>query len=111
MLFQYAPISRWVLPYLQNYLDIRKDRYKPSNNEKALFLTEYRKQAKRITSNAIESFVSKYSEAFGRRLTPHKLRHTLASELYEETKDKVLVSQQLGHCVTCTWIGSIPSPA
>lgn len=63
MLFQYAPISRWVLPYLQNYLDIRKDRYKPSNNEKALFLTEYRKQAKRITSNAIESFVSKYSEA------------------------------------------------
>ena len=50
----------------------------------------------RITSNAIERFVSKYSEAFGRRLTPHKLRHTLASELYEETKDKVLVSQQLG---------------
>lgn len=91
-----VPISRWVLPYLNQYVDIRKSRYNPSNNEKALFLTEYRKQAKRITSNAIERFVSKYSEAFGRRLTPHKLRHTLASELYEETKDKVLVSQQLG---------------
>lgn len=91
-----VPISRWVLPYLQQYVDIRKSRYNPSNNEKALFLTEYRKQAKRITSNAIEQFVSKYSKAFGRRITPHKLRHTLASELYEETKDKLLVSQQLG---------------
>lgn len=29
-------------------------------------------------------------------LTPHKLRHTLASELYEVTKDQVLVAQQLG---------------
>lgn len=91
-----VPISRWVLPYLKQYVDIRNERYNPSEKEKALFLTEYRKHAKRITSNAIESFVSKYSQAFGRRLTPHKLRHTLASELYEETKDKVLVSQQLG---------------
>lgn len=91
-----VPIAHWVMPYLEQYLDIRNKRYYPSKNEKALFLTTYRGEAKRITSNAIESFVAKYSEAFGRRLTPHKLRHTLASELYEESKDKVLVSQQLG---------------
>ena len=40
--------------------------------------------------------VNKYSAAFGHPLTPHKLRHTLASELYEVTKDQVLVAQQLG---------------
>jgi site-specific recombinase XerD len=59
-------------------------------------LTYYNGQANRITSGNIEKMVVKYSEAFGKRLTPHKLRHTLAFELYEETKDKVLVSQQLG---------------
>ena len=91
-----VPIAEWVLPYVKQYLNIRKDRYHPTDEETALFLTLYRGKAKRITSNAIELFVSKYSEAFGTRLTPHKLRHTLASELYEETKDKVLVSQQLG---------------
>lgn len=91
-----VPIAQWVMPYVEEYVAIRKQRYSPDKNEKALFLTFYRGKAKRITSNAIEYFVSKYSEAFGRRLTPHKLRHTLASELYDETKDKVLVSQQLG---------------
>lgn len=91
-----VPIANWVMPYLKDYVAIRKERYKPADNEKALFLTSYRGHAKRITSNAIESFVSKYSEAFGRRLTPHKLRHTLASELYSETHSQVLVSQQLG---------------
>lgn len=91
-----VPISEWVLPFLENYLAIRSKRYQPEDNQKALFLTRYRGEAKRITSNAIEAFVSKYSEAFGRRLTPHKLRHTLASELYAETQDEVLVSQQLG---------------
>ncbi|ERJ43875.1 hypothetical protein N581_08325 [Lactobacillus jensenii MD IIE-70(2)] len=40
--------------------------------------------------------VGKYSKAFGHPLTPHKLRHTLASELYGVTKDQVLVAQQLG---------------
>lgn len=91
-----VPIARWVVPYLVDYLEVRSKRYNPTEDQKALFLTTYRGKAKRITSNAIESFVSKYSESFGRRLTPHKLRHTLASELYSETKDKVLVSQQLG---------------
>lgn len=91
-----VPISEWVIPYVSNYYKSRKVIYSPSADNKALFLVRYKEKAKRITSNAIESFVSKYSSAFGKRLTPHKLRHTLASELYEQTKDKVLVSQQLG---------------
>ena len=49
-----------------------------------------------MTANAIEKMVKKYSTAFGHPLTPHKLRHTLASEMYEVTKDQVLVAQQLG---------------
>ena len=49
-----------------------------------------------MAADAVEKMVNKYSAAFGKPLTPHKLRHTLASELYEVTKDQVLVAQQLG---------------
>lgn len=49
-----------------------------------------------MSTKAIEKMVNKYSAAFGHPLTPHKLRHTLASELYSVTKDQVLVAQQLG---------------
>ena len=62
----------------------------------AFFLTNYHGETRRISANSIERLVKKYSIAFGRPLTPHKLRHTLASELYEVTKDQVLVAQQLG---------------
>lgn len=91
-----VPIARWTLPYIQAYLNVRKDKYKPDKSQKALFLINYRGKATRLTANGIERFVKKYSTAFGRPLTPHKFRHTLASELYQETKDEVLVSQQLG---------------
>ena len=30
------------------------------------------------------------------KYSPHKLRHTVASELYQATKDQVMVAQQLG---------------
>lgn len=91
-----VPIADWTLPYLNSYLDVRQDRYHASENDKALFLTNYHHQVKRMTSNAIEKMVLKYSTAFGHPLTPHKLRHTVASELYQATKDQVMVAQQLG---------------
>ncbi len=33
-------------------------------------------------------------------VTPHKLRHTLATRLYQESGSQVLVSHQLGHSST-----------
>ena len=86
-----VPIARWVLPYIKNYLTVRNDRYPGAEDEIALFVSLQNGKAKRLTSGAIEQFVAKYSAAFGRRITPHKLRHTLASELYAETQDSILV--------------------
>ncbi|RMC24618.1 MULTISPECIES: tyrosine recombinase XerS [unclassified Lactobacillus] len=91
-----VPIAEWTLDYLIDYKKVRKQRYNVTKRESALFLTNWHQQTKRITSNAIEKMVNKYSAAFGHPLTPHKLRHTLASELYGVTKDQVLVAQQLG---------------
>ncbi len=31
------------------------------------------------------------------RYRPHKLRHTLATRLYSETKNQALIANQLGH--------------
>ena len=90
------PIAPWVMPYLTQYQQIRAARYHALKKDVAFFLTNYHGETRRISANSIERLVKKYSTAFGRPLTPHKLRHTLASELYEVTKDQVLVAQQLG---------------
>lgn len=91
-----VPIAPWGLPYIQEYLQVRAQRYHALKKDQAFFLTVYHGQTRRMTANSIERMVKKYSTAFGHPLTPHKLRHTLASELYEVTKDQVLVAQQLG---------------
>lgn len=91
-----VPIAEWTLGYISDYKKIRRERYQASKKETAFFLTRWHDQTRRITTNAIEKMVNKYSAAFGHPLTPHKLRHTLASELYDVTKDQVLVAQQLG---------------
>ena len=67
---------------MNSYREIRKKRYFADKKQNAFFLTRWHGQTKRITTNAIEKMVNKYSAAFGHPLTPHKLRHTLASELY-----------------------------
>lgn len=93
-------IAGFAKPYIEAYLTIRKNRYKAEKQDTALFLTEYRGIPNRIDASSIEKMVAKYSQDFKIRVTPHKLRHTLATRLYDATKSQVLVSHQLGHAST-----------
>ena len=68
-----------------------------SDSDKAFFLTTQNKVPARLGTRSVELLVKKLSTAYGKPTTPHKLRHTLATRLYEQTKDSLLVSQQLGH--------------
>ncbi|MEY8443942.1 tyrosine recombinase XerS [Lactococcus ileimucosae] len=95
-------IAPFAKPYLENYLAIREQRYKAEKHNIELFLTNYRQEAKRIGASSVEALVSKYSAAFKIRVTPHKLRHTLATRLYAETKSPNLVANQLGHTSNST---------
>ncbi|PWG00843.1 tyrosine recombinase XerS [Levilactobacillus bambusae] len=95
-----VPIAPWTLPFIQAYMEQRETLYHPQSTEKALFLTTYRGKGSRMTSSSIEKMVSKYSAAFKVRVTPHKLRHTLASKLYLATKNEQLVATQLGQNTT-----------
>lgn len=93
-------VAGFAKPYLEQYLEIRKARYKAEKQDVALFLTEYRGIPNRIDASSVEKMVGKYSQDFKIRVTPHKLRHTLATRLYDATKSQVLVSHQLGHAST-----------
>ncbi|MCM1184180.1 MAG: tyrosine-type recombinase/integrase [Roseburia sp.] len=62
----------------------------------ALFLSM---QRKRISVHAVENLVEKYTKAFipQKKITPHKLRSTYGTTLYQETGDIYLVADVLGH--------------
>ncbi len=81
---------------LINYLELRKHIIPESGNEDALFLSL---QNKRLTVRSVEKLVKKYSESVItlKKITPHKLRSTYGTSLYQATGDIYLVADILGH--------------
>ena len=65
-------------------------------HENALFLST---QRKRITVRAVEKLIKKFAETAvpQKHITPHKLRSTYGTQLYDETGDIYLVADVLGH--------------
>ncbi|MFC0476694.1 tyrosine recombinase XerS [Robertmurraya beringensis] len=90
---------------LKEYLRVRQERYKPQNNEPYVFLAKYKGAAQPISVRAIQSLVEKYTRAFnsneefeiGKALSPHKFRHSFASEWVRKGGGAVLLRDQLGH--------------
>ena len=52
-----------------------------------------------LMSSAVENLVKKYASKVTtmKKITPHKLRSTYATRLYNETEDIYLVADALGH--------------
>ncbi|WP_028402305.1 tyrosine recombinase XerS [Ectobacillus panaciterrae] len=100
--------SIWITPSalsdLQEYLKIRKERYKVTDDEQSVFLTLQNGSYKPMSVRAIQNMVDKYTKAFNVRLTPHKLRHTFATNFYNKEKDALQVMMQLGHSSTDTTV-------
>ncbi len=81
---------------LREYLDERKELSAESGSENAVFLSL---QNKRISVRAVENLVKKYARNVTtlKKITPHKLRSTFGTNLYNETGDIYLVADVLGH--------------
>lgn len=80
------------------YLDIRCERYNATDDpNEFVFIKKGSKGASPLSIRTIESIVEKYTQSFDKRMSPHKLRHTYATNLAEETGDIPLVMNQLGH--------------
>jgi Site-specific recombinase XerD len=82
--------------YLRDYLEYRKHQYPMEGHENALFLSS---QRKRIGVRTVELLVKKYTMESGiiKHTTPHTLRRTFGTRLYESSSDLYLVSETLGH--------------
>ena len=81
---------------LLDYLEERDSITPVAGHENALF---YSTQRKRIGIQAVENLVKKYARAITttKKITPHKLRSTYGTALYQETGDIYLVADVLGH--------------
>lgn len=82
---------------LLHYIETdRKDVVPVPGHENALF---YSMQRKRIGVQAVQNLVKKYAREVTplKKITPHKLRSTYGTTLYQETDDIYLVAEVLGH--------------
>lgn len=65
----------------------------------ALFISRKRN---RISVDAVEDLIEKYTKCIDKHITPHKLRATCATNLYKKTGDIYMVANQLGHANIAT---------
>lgn len=95
--------SRMILYYsnevkeaLISYLDSRREKDKELKNDEPFFISL---QNKRINVRSVENLVKKYARVVSplKKITPHKLRSTFGTNLYQETKDIYVVAEVLGH--------------
>ena len=84
-----------IITALRDYLDEREEQ-KLIDGYPALFLSL---QKRRITVRAVENLVKKYASIVTplKNITPHKLRSTFGTSLYNETNDIYVVAEILGH--------------
>ena len=81
---------------LLDYLEERDCIIPAEGHENALFLSL---QNRRLTVRAVENLVKKYASRVTtlKKITPHKLRSTYGTTLYQESGDIYLVADVLGH--------------
>ncbi len=81
---------------LLDYLEEREHIIPEAGHEDALFLSL---QNRRMAVRSVENLVKKYASRVTtlKKITPHKLRSTYGTALYQETGDIYLVADVLGH--------------
>ena len=88
--------GREVEQALLSYLEQRKHAVPAEGHEEAFFLSL---QNRRMAVRSVENLVKKYASLVTttKKITPHKLRSTYGTTLYQETGDIYLVADVLGH--------------
>ena len=88
--------SNEVRAALEDYIDEKNNDERIPADESAFFLSL---QYKRINVRSVEILVKKYSKMIAplKKITPHKLRSTYGTQLYQNTGDIYIVADVLGH--------------
>lgn len=94
-----SKVHKYILPQktlkaLQAWL-IKREEILNGERNNALFISKNRS---RLCQCSISRLVQKYTfDIEGKHITPHKLRATFGTHLYNETKDIKFVQDQMGH--------------
>lgn len=75
------------------WLQDRKKYFSESDSD-ALFLSQ---QGNRFTVRSLTDIIGKYTNGIDKHITPHVMRHSCATNLYEKTGDIYLCASQLHH--------------
>ncbi len=93
ILYMPAEVKEALLNY---YNEERKEITPVSGDENAFFLSSHKK---RISVSNVQKMLKKYTDTVvsQKKISPHKLRSTYGTNLYNETGDIYLVAEVLGH--------------
>ena len=93
---QFVYINPQVEEALHDYIEYERKTPEEIDDLDALFVS---RKGNRMSVRAVERLVKKYtvSTVPPKNITPHKLRSTFATNLYEETGDIYVTSDALGH--------------
>lgn len=90
----YVMIGDNVKNQLKLWLNDR-NKYFSGNNIEALFVSQHKK---RLSTDAVRKLLTKYTDGItDKHITPHVMRHSCATNLYEQTGDIYLCARQLNH--------------
>lgn len=89
-LFFSAKIKQYLLAWLEDREELMYDFY----DDGALFINSYRN---RLTYKSVNKLIKKYTYNIDKKITPHKLRSTCATNIYNMTGDIYLTANVLGH--------------
>lgn len=82
-----------LIRYLKAWMKDREE-YLAGKDEKALFIN---RSLGRLTACGVRRLIKKYTAGLDKKITPHKLRSTFATTVYQKTGDIYLASQMIGH--------------
>lgn len=80
---------------IDQYIDFERVCYDDAN--RALFLSSRHATGNRLTPRSVELIIEKYGATIGEHVTPHTLRRTFGTKLYNQTGDPYLTATALGH--------------